>query len=291
MKKWLAPAWSDYELLDFGNGRRLERFGQVVLSRPDFAAQNRPSLSESDWQKAEARFLGQGEKRGEWQTTRTLPEKWLGSWNGLKYWTKLTPFKHTGIFPEQSVQWELMQKVIANAVNSGRSVRVLNLFAYTGLASLAAAAVGAEVTTVDSSRPAMTWFRENQVVSDLHGKPVRLILEDALKFVEREAKRQHKYDVILMDPPAFGNGPKGEKWQFRRNFPQLIEATKKIVSNQPLLLLINTYTDDAGKNILKRGISNLSSGYKGKIEFGDLGLLAKTGQGLTTGSYAMWRAD
>ncbi len=292
MQTWLSPGWSDYKLLDSGNGQRLEQFGAYVLVRPDARAMWPPTLPTTTWQQADATFVGQENSKGEWRQRRPLPEKWLIEWQQLKMWLKLTPFKHTGLFPEQSVQWQLLQDVIKTANRPvDRPVKMLNLFAYTGAATLAAAAVGAEVVTVDASKPAMNWFRDNQTESQLLDKPVRLILEDVLKFASREVKRGSKYDIIMMDPPAFGNGPKGEKWQFSRQFPELIQLTSQLVSDQPLLLLINTYTDSATEQLIQQGIQKLSGGRLGTIEVGQLALQEGTqGRTLPTGSYAWWQS-
>lgn len=289
LSTWLSPHWSDYELLDFGHGYRLEKFGEYTLIRPDARALAKPVLSELTWQQADAKFLGKEDGKGEWQLRQQVPEKWLLQWNELRFWTKLTPLKHTGVFPEQSVQWKLLQDVIKPAVDSGKAVKMLNLFAYTGMATLAAASAGAEVVTVDASKPAMNWFRENQTVSNLLEKPVRMILEDVVKFVEREIKRGNTYDIIMMDPPAYGNGPKGEKWQFAGQFPELIRATRQLVSKEALLLLINTYTDSATEKFITRGITELSHGRPGKVEIGKLALETRDHRQLSTGSYAFWK--
>lgn len=291
MKNWRTPGWDEYQLLDCGHGKRLEKFGEHILIRPDIKAQWSPSLPLTTWQQADAEFIGEEQGRGEWRLRRPLPEKWLVHWQQLAFWIKLTPIKHTGLFPEQMVQWQLLTDVINRAKRAGRhSIKMLNLFAYTGAATLAAAAAGAEVVTVDASKPAMNWFRENQQASGLLEKPVRLILEDVSTFVAREVKRGHTYDIIMMDPPAFGNGPRGEKWQFTKHFPELIQLTRQLVSPEALLLLINTYTEGVIEPMLRQAIEQLSSHKNGQVEVGELGLqIGQTAQMLPTGKYAWWQ--
>lgn len=291
MKNWRTPGWEEYKLLDSGNGKRLEKFAAHTLIRPDLKARWSPSLPLSTWQQADAEFIGDENGRGEWRQHRPLPDKWLVHWQQLAFWIKLTPLKHTGLFPEQMVQWQLLTDVISRAKQSGKqSIKMLNLFAYTGAATMAAAAAGAEVVTVDASKPAMNWFRENQQASGLLEKPVRLILEDVTTFVAREVKRGHTYDIIMMDPPAFGNGPRGEKWQFNKHFPELIQLTQQLVSPEALLLLINTYTEGVAEPMLRQAIEQLSGCRSGQVEVGELGLqIGQTTQMLPTGKYAWWQ--
>jgi 23S rRNA (cytosine1962-C5)-methyltransferase len=291
MKMWSTPGWTDYQLLDSGHGKRLEKFAEYILIRPDIKAQWAPSLPNATWQQADAEFIGEEHGRGEWRLRRELPEKWLLHWQHLAFWIKLTPIKHTGLFPEQMVQWQLLTEVISKAKQAGRqSIKMLNLFAYTGAATLAAAVAGAEVVTVDASKPAMNWFRENQQASGLLEKPVRLILEDVSTFVAREVKRGHTYDIIMMDPPAFGNGPRGEKWQFSKHFPELVRMTSQLVSEDALLLLINTYTEGVSESMLRQAIEQLSGRKNGQVEVGELGLqIGQTSKMLPTGNYAWWQ--
>jgi 23S rRNA (cytosine1962-C5)-methyltransferase len=192
--------WQDYELLDSGNGQRLERFGEFVLVRPDPQIIWKPTLSQAEWDKADAIFEKTSGDKGNWKTRKTIPERWLMKYKDLSFYAKLSPFKHTGIFPEQSIQWDWMQERIKT---SDRTQNVLNLFGYTGIASIAAAQAGAKVTHIDASYPTIGWARENQKVSGLEDKPVRWILDDAIKFCNREIKRGVKYDGIIMDPPIY----------------------------------------------------------------------------------------
>lgn len=287
---WQSPGWHDYELLDFGYGNRLERFGDQILIRPDARALSKPLLPELTWHQAAAKFVGQGETKGEWQIKKLVPEKWQMEWDGIRFLVKLTPFKHTGVFPEQAVEWQLLHDQITSVVASGRTVRMLNVFAYTGIATLVAARAGAEVTTVDASKPAMNWFRENQTVAGLLDKPIRMILEDAVKFMSREQKRGRTYDIIMMDPPAFGNGPHGEKWQFERDFKGLLEIAVSLLSKQALLLMVNTYSDAGTLQFLEKSFAAATQGLQGgNVKAGTLALTTRTGRMVPTGNFAYWQ--
>ena len=205
MKLLTTKSFSEYDLLDSGNARRLERFGKYVLNRPDPQAIWTPHLPPSEWEKADFIYTDR------WQG-KNVSSRWEVIYGDLRFFAKLTPFKHTGIFPEQAVNWEWMQKNIHNAKKNGQAeVKVLNLFGYTGIASLVCAGAGAHVTHVDASKPSIGWARENQEIAGLSDKPIRWILDDALKFCEREVRRGNSYDGILMDPPSYGHGPDGEK--------------------------------------------------------------------------------
>lgn len=282
---WISPPWSDYELLDFGYGKRLERFGKYQVIKPDARAIQPPVLAASIWQQANAVYQEQSRT---WQVSPDLPPQWSLQWHALRFNVRPTPFKHLGIFPEQAVQWQLLQDAVAQAQTKQSEVRMLNLFSYTGMASLAAAAAGARVTTVDASRPAMTWLRENQVLSGLETVPIRLILEDVVKFVTREIKRGHTYDIIMLDPPAFGNGPKGEKWQFSKHFLSLIDLVGQLVSDKPVLLLINTYTEAATSELLAEGLWRLARHHTGTRTIGSLALATRDQRTLKTGSFGLW---
>jgi len=229
--------WNGYELLDSGDGYRLERFGDYTISKPDPQAIWQRSLSKSHWEKADAVFeKNEGNER--WVTNREIPEKWLLEYKNIAFFAKLTPFKHTGIFPEQHLNWDFITNSITK---SNRSVKVINLFGYTGIASLVAAAAGAQVTHVDASRPAIGWARENQEASGLIDKPIRWILDDVSKFVEREIRRGNSYDGIIMDPPVYGHGPNGEVWDFSKSFPELMKLCSEVLTATPLFMIVNAY--------------------------------------------------
>lgn len=274
-----APRWADYQLLDTGNGQKLERFGKYTLKRPDPQILWKPHLPKSDWNKADATF-----EKDKWILKGKIPEKWLLKYKNISFWAKLSPFKHTGIFPEQTIQWDFIQEKINQAK---REVNILNLFAYTGIASLAAVSVGAKVTHLDASHPTIGWAKDNQEASHLVDKPIRWILDDAIKFTQREIKRGLKYDGIIMDPPVYGHGPEGEKWDFNESFPKLLENCKQILSSQPIFIIINAYAISASAIMLENVLQDLNLG--GKIEAGEL-TLKEEGRGrlLSTGIFARW---
>lgn len=283
-----TDGWEDYELVDSGEGRRLERFGKYLLDRPDPQVIWKKSLPETDWQKADAVFERTVEDKGNWIHKVSIPDSWVIKYNNLKFVAKLSPFKHTGIFPEQILNWEYINKKISKCENK-KAINVLNLFGYTGIASLVVAEAGANVTHLDASRPAMSWFRENQETSDLMNKPIRLILDDALVFTEREAKRGDKYDAIIMDPPVYGHDPKGKSWEFNRDFPKLLANCRQILSNNPLFVLVNTYAISSSSITLANVMQDYFGDLGGKIENGELALKEKSaGRLLSTGIWARW---
>ena len=224
---------TDYELLDSGDGEKLERFGSTLLSRPDPQALWRKNLSDTDWKKSDAHFT-RTESEGAWRFKKEKLEKWEISFGGLKFYIKPTAFKHVGLFPEQSVNWDWMRDLIQGETSIKKDIDVLNLFGYTGGASLACAQAGAKVVHVDGSKSAITWARENAELSGLADKPIRWILEDARVFVGREVKRGNKYDAIIMDPPAFGHGANKELWKIEEDFLPLVEDCMKLLKDKPL---------------------------------------------------------
>ena len=273
----------DYELIDSGAGRRLERFGKYVLNRPDPEVMWSKNLEESEWDKADAKFIDD-----KWITKPNFPEKWELEVNDLIVNLKLTPFKHVGIFPEQLPQWNLIQKLTAN---SQQQLNVLNLFGYTGVASLHALAAGAKVTHLDASRPAITWFKENQLLSGLEEKPARIIIDDAIKFTSREIKRGVKYDGIIMDPPVYGHGPHGEKWSFAKDFPILLDNVSKILTEKPLFVIVNAYAISTSSISLANMLRDKLKEYGGTVTNGELSLKETSGgRELSTGIYAVWQS-
>ncbi len=283
-----TAGWEDYALLDSGNGKRLERFGTVVLERPDPQALWHPRQPDELWASAHAVFdLSDEQKKGTWRIVKKLPEPWHMQWDKLTFGLRLTPFKHTGVFPEQHVQWQWMQDTIHASQQS--APRVLNLFAYTGSASLVCAAAGAHVTHVDASKPSMTWARENQALSKINDTAIRWILDDALSFVSREVRRGQTYDAIIMDPPVYGHGPQGQLWDFSQSFPKLIEACARVLVPNPLFILINAYAVSASGLMLKNVLEELVEGNNGKLEAGELALQeSSTNRLLSTGIYGRW---
>ena len=272
-------------MLDSGAGQRLERFGKFVLARPDPQAIWQTS-HEKLWSKADAVFTETGSKRPGWTIKTNVPERWRMNYGPISFWAKLSPFKHTGVFPEQISQWQFMEEQIKS---SKKQLNILNLFAYTGIASLVCARAGARVTHVDASRPTIGWARDNQALSKLADKPIRWILDDVLKFVKREVKRGVKYDGLIMDPPVYGHGPNGEKWDFGTSFPQLVAACRQILSDHPAFIVINAYAVSASSLMLRNVLEDLTSG--GEIECGELVLQEKNSDRLlSTGIFGRWRS-
>lgn len=280
----------DYELLDSGEGEKLERFGNIVLSRPDPQALWHKNLEESEWKKADAIFSREGND-GNWNIKKGTLDKWSIDFGGLKFIVKPTAFKHTGLFPEQSVNWSWMTDLIENEkkIDANKDIEVLNLFGYTGGATLACAQAGAKVVHVDSSKSAITWARENAELSGLTDRPVRWILEDARVFVSREIKRGNKYDAIIMDPPAFGHGTDNEIWKIEEHFLSLVDDCIKLLKEKPLFFIINGYS--AGYSAVAYGnvLNNLVEKYGGSIEVGELTLEEKVNKRLLPcGIFARW---
>lgn len=283
-----TKGFKDYELIDSGNGQRLERFGKYTLVRPDPQVIWKPKKDNSFWEKADAVYESFGNK-GKWINKNKVPEKWLISYKDISFFCKLTPFKHTGVFPEQSLQWDFMSEILNSMPKEKIQPSVLNLFGYTGVSSLICAANGAKVTHLDASHPAIGWARENQKASGLMQKPIRWILDDALKFTQREVKRNVKYDGIIMDPPIYGHGPEGEKWDFNESFPQLMEICKNILSPNPLFVIVNAYAISSSSIMLNNVLKDYLGDLGGNFEYGELALQEKDSERLlSTGIFARW---
>lgn len=280
---------SGYELLDSGNGEKLERFGNIVVSRPDPQAIWKKSQNSELWDSASAKFQGEG-KSASWKIQESVPKKWKIDFSAMSFYIKPSSFKHTGIFPEQAENWQWIKDSISKSVQTGKKVSVLNLFGYTGGATLAALSAGAEVAHIDGSKTAVTWARENAQASGLSEKPVRWIVDDAMAFLEREVRRGNKYDGIVMDPPAFGRGPKGEVWKIEEDLIKLVELCKKVLSDDPNFILINGYASGysaIGYYNLLKGI--LPEGASNKIEYGELTIKeSKSERLLPAGIFARW---
>lgn len=283
----LASPWEEYELLDSGNGLKLERFGRYRLIRPEAEAIWSPAWSESKWKTANARFVTSDELHGgHWEIMDELPKRWLVSYKGLKMWMQTSGSRQIGVFPEQSDHWDWIDEQIDRAK---RPNKVLNLFGYTGLASLAAASAGAHVTHVDASRKVVEWAKENQMASGLAEKPIRWLVDDALKFVHREARRESFYDGIILDPPKFGRGPKGEVWEFYKLIPELLDACKSILTPQPLFVVMTAYAVKASSVTLHQAVAEMMSAHQGRVTSGELVLREKSaGRFLSTAIYARW---
>ena len=235
---WISDGWKDYELLDCGGGERLERWGKYTLVRPDPQAIWRPEGRHPGWRKHDARYQRSSTGGGQW-VKKELPERWTLGYKGLTFNIKPMNFKHTGLFPEQAANWDFAMERIRSA---GRPINVLNLFAYTGGATVACAAAGASVCHVDAARGMVSWARENAKSSGLEDAPIRWIVDDCGKFVEREIRRGRRYDAVIMDPPSYGRGPSGEIWKLEENLFPFVELVTQVLSDQPLFFLINSYT-------------------------------------------------
>lgn len=278
--------WQDYELLDTSAGERLERWGDVVLIRPDpqiiWTTPRRDPL----WKKADARYVRSKSGGGHWEILRKVPQVWNISWQGLTFRLKTMGFKHTGIFPEQAVNWQFAMEKIQQA---GRPVNVLNLFGYTGAASLACAAAGAHVCHVDASRGMVQWAKENAVVSGLADRPVRWLVDDCQKFVQREQRRGHTYDAIIMDPPSYGRGPGGEVWKLEDQLYHLVESCIPVLSKKPLFFLLNSYTTGLSPAVMAYLLGVLlKPRFGGEVHADEIGLRVRsTGLSLPCGSTAI----
>ncbi len=262
----------DYAVLDSGNGEKLERYGSLIIRRPEGQAIWLPSLEEKEWQNADAIFNGDTDEEGQgrWQYPKhDLVETWPLEFDGLAFLGRFTSFRHTGVFPEQAAHWIAIQTAIQGA-KLGRPVRMLNLFGYTGLASLIAARAGAEVTHVDASKKAIGWARENQVLAGLEDKPIRWICDDAMKFCAREARRGNSYDIILLDPPAYGRGPKGEVWQLFDHLPHMLDLVRVLQSDRPLMSVLTAYAIRASHFAIHEIMQEVFAGMNGRLESGEL---------------------
>lgn len=287
MKIEITKPQKDYELLDSGHGEKLERFGAYVLRRPDPQALWERNLSESEWEKRADAFFERTSKNAKWQYKNDIPKSWDIEFGSLRLKISPTAFKHTGLFPEQFSNWEWMKEKIKK---SDKEVKVLNLFGYTGGATLSCAFAGASVTHVDASKSVINWGRENQDFSKLTEKPIRWILDDAHAFVKREIKRGNTYDGILLDPPSFGHGPNGEMWKIEEDFLILIEDCKKLLSESPLFLLVNGYSAGYSSIGYLNTISDLKTRLGGILEHGELALEESLGEKrlLPSGIFARW---
>ena len=283
---------TDYALLDSGDGEKLEQYGPYRIVRPEGQAIWRRTLEARDWTNVDAIFTGDTDEEGmgRWRFPREpLGETWPMSHDGLSYLGRFTSFRHVGVFPEQAPHWHHMEELIRTA---RRPVRVLNLFGYTGLASLVAARAGAEVTHVDASKKAIGWARENQEIARLGDKPIRWICDDAMKFVEREARRDSRYDLILLDPPAYGRGPKGEVWQLFDHLPAMADLCRQILTPKPLAVVLTAYSIRASFFTIHALMRDTFAGMGGRVESGELVIREKSAaRALSTSLFSRWVAS
>ncbi len=274
-----------YELLDSGEGEKLERYGEFILSRPDPQALWKKEKPDAEWKKVSA-FFSRDAQNAQWVIKNNLPEKWSVEIDGLRFWIHLGAFKHTGVFPEQASNWRWIEEQIKE---SKRKVSVLNLFGYTGGATLAAARAGASVCHLDGSKVAINWAKENAKFSGLKNAPIRWILDDAIKFLKREIKRGKKYDGIIMDPPAFGHGPGGELWKIEDDLIPLFDLCGEVLSSEPIFFLVNGYASGYSAIAYKNNLAHVMEAYKGEIEIGELTIEeSKTKRLLPCGIFARW---
>lgn len=282
----IANEWKDYEIIDMASGEKLERWGNIKLIRPDPQIIWKNKSIPSEWKSANARYNRSSTGGGAWEYSKRLPESWQVKYKNLTFNIKPMGFKHTGLFPEQAVNWDWM---INKIKQSKRDIKVLNLFAYTGGATVACLSAGASVCHVDSSKGMTTWAKENVESSGLREKTVRFIIDDVVKFVQREIRRGNKYDAIIMDPPSYGRGKNGEVWQFENNIADLVELCTQVLSDNPLFFLINSYTTGISSKVLANLLELNMKRYNGKITSGEIGLPMKNSKlVLPCGIYGRW---
>ncbi len=285
---WIANNWKDYEVLDTSGGEKLERWGKYLLVRPDPQVIWNTPHEHPGWKKKNGHYHRSSKGGGEWEFIN-LPDEWSISYKDLTFHLKPFSFKHTGLFPEQAVNWDWFSTLIAHA---GRPVKVLNLFAYTGGATVSAAKAGAQVTHVDASKGMVSWAKENAAASGLADAPIRWLVDDCTKFVEREIRRGNHYDGIIMDPPSYGRGPKGEIWKIEENIFPFVELTAKLLSDKPLFFLINSYTTGLQPAVLSYMLNlTVKKKFGGKVSAEEIGLpVSNTGLVLPCGASGRWQA-
>lgn len=288
----IADQWRDYQILDTSSGEKLERWGSTLLIRPDPQIIWNTPKTLPEWKKADARYIRFRTGGGKWEEHRKTDKSWEISYRELIFSIRPTGFKHTGLFPEQAVNWDWMDQMIRSEVKK-RPVSVLNLFAYTGGATLAAAAAGASVCHVDAAKGMVSWARDNAALSGLDDRPIRWIVDDCKKFVERELRRGHHYDAIIMDPPSYGRGPSGEVWKLEEQIYGLVELCQQALSQQPLFFLLNSYTTGLSPSVMSYLLgSTVAKGRNGTVWADEIGLpVHSTGLCLPCGSTAVWEAQ
>lgn len=285
--KRIANQWKDYECCDAGDGEKLERWQNIILRRPDPQAVWKRT-EHAGWNRVHAHYHRSNRGGGSWEFKQAVPETWTVSYKELTFKVSPTGFKHTGLFPEQAVNWDWFGDKIRNA---GRPIKVLNLFAYTGGATLAAAAAGAQVTHVDASKGMVNWAKENAAASGLSEAPIRWLVDDCVKFVEREIRRGNHYDAIIMDPPSYGRGPKGEIWKIEDAIHPLVKLCVKLLSQDPLFFLINSYTTGLAPAVLTYMLSTELKSFNGHVDSQEIGLpVTASGLVLPCGASGRWES-
>ena len=284
----VSDKWKEYELLDCTNGERLERWGDIILIRPDPQVIWKTGRRHPLWRKANARYNRSQSGGGHWELLGKLPDRWEIAYGDLKFNIKTMGFKHTGLFPEQAANWDLVREMIESA---DRPLKVLNLFAYTGGATVAALKSGAHVTHVDASKGMVQWAKENAVSSGVADAPVRWLVDDCIKFVQREIRRGNKYDIIIMDPPSYGRGPGGEVWKLEDEVYGFVELCEQLLSDDAVAILINSYTTGLSPSVMEYILgSTVVPKHGGFVSGSELGLTAtQSGMPLPCGATAIWR--
>jgi len=284
---FLADRWQDYEVLDTGDGEKLERWGEIVLRRPD-PQTIWPRAEENLWRTAQAHYHRSDRGGGQWEFLKKLPDRWTVAYGDLHFYVRPTGFKHTGLFPEHAANWDWMRGLITE---SGRKdLKILNLFGYTGAATLACAAAGAHVTHVDAAKGMVLWAKENRELSGIPETSCRWIVEDALRFVQREIRRGNRYDGILMDPPSYGRGPSGEVWKLENELFGLVETSAQALSEDPLFFLINSYTTGFQASVLSNMLEKcVVRRHGGRVDSQELCLPVTTGGVLPCGASGRWQ--
>ena len=268
---WIADGWKDYEVIDTSKGEKLERWGEYRLVRPDPQVIWDTKRNEKEWRRKNGHYHRSKKGGGEWEFF-DLPKKWKIHYRDLTFWLQPFSFKHTGLFPEQAVNWDWFSSIIKKEVEKGKEVKVLNLFAYTGGATLAAAAAGAKVTHVDASKGMVNWAKENAAASGLSDAPIRWLVDDCVKFVEREIRRGNHYDAIIMDPPSYGRGPKGEIWKIEESIYPFLQLCTNILTEKPLFFLVNSYTTGLQPAVLTYMMSTVLKPFGGQVMAEEIGL-------------------
>ncbi len=280
-------SWKDYELIDCSDGERLERWGDITLIRPDPQVIWKTEKKHPLWKKANARYHRSNSGGGKWETFTRIPDEWNIDYNNLTFHIKTMGFKHTGLFPEQAVNWDYMTEIIKKA---DRPVKVLNLFAYTGGATIACLKAGANVTHVDASKGMVQWARENAMLSGVSDKPVRWLVDDCIKFVQREIRRGNKYDIIIMDPPSYGRGPGGEIWKLEDEVYNFVSLCSEIVSDDALAMFINSYTTGLAPSVMQYILGSIMvSKFGGEVSSDEIGIpVTSSKMVLPCGATAIW---
>lgn len=286
----IVKGFKDYEIIDTSNGEKLERWGETLLIRPDPQIIWNTEKKNPSWNNVSGRYMRSAKGGGEWAFYKKMRESWLVSYGDLKFNIRPTGFKHTGLFPEQAVNWDYFREKITSL---NRPIKVLNLFAYTGGATLACAKAGAQVCHVDSSKGMIAWAKDNAAASGLAASPIRWIVDDCLKFVAREIKRGSFYDAIIMDPPSYGRGPNGEVWKLEENIFEMVNLCKDVLTDNPAFFVLNSYTTGLSPSVMEYLLGvTIGKKFGGKISCDEIGLqVTESGYSLPCGSTAIWEAN